>query len=144
MICAYLELDSETFIHNRQNGEKTIAYQIDPILVLIPTPKKGQIIENMTKELAVMLLEWLFPAAVEKIKDNKETVKIPRNEFQALYHYVIEDYLLMEHNIDFEDFIQTVMFHKIIKDDTDELAVMIVEAETDLLRFFEDSFIDSD
>ena len=74
MICTYLDIDFESFLHYRPNGDLTIYYMMDPIQFMIPVPKKSKVIEVMEKDLAAQLLEWLIDQTVQKFKDNAEVV----------------------------------------------------------------------
>lgn len=79
------------------------------------------------------------------MKDNQEVVKVRRSQFQPLYHFVIEDVLWMEYNIDFEDFKQTIMNYGVLVDEDEYgLVKMIYDADKDVENFFSDKFIDSD
>jgi hypothetical protein len=71
---------------------------------MIPTPKTSEVIELMEKDLCRDLLKHFITGASKKIKDNQEIVKIKRVQLQPLYHFLIEDMLWMDHDIDFEDF----------------------------------------
>ena len=76
----------------------------------------------MEKELCSELLQVIITASSKKIKDNKETVKIKRNQLQPLYHFLVEDMLWLDYGIDLEDFKQTVMHHKILSENKYALA----------------------
>ncbi len=105
MICTYLNISPENFLRNRPNGEPTIVDQYDPVQFMIPTPKTSHVIETMDKNLCAEILRWVVPTASKKIKDNIETVKnVSRNQMQAVFHFLIEDMLWLEHDIDFEDY----------------------------------------
>ena len=111
MICTYLELDFVPFIYQRTPEEPTIVEYIDPIQFMIPTPKTSKVIDVMEKDLCRDLLKHIISVSSKKIKDNQEVVKIKRNQLQPLYHFLIEDMLWLDYDIDLEDFKQTVMFH---------------------------------
>jgi hypothetical protein len=78
---------------------------------MIPTPKTSKVIDVMEKDLCRDLLKHIITVSSKKIKDNQEVVKIKRNQLQPLYHFLIEDMLWLDYDIDLEDFKQTVMFH---------------------------------
>ena len=111
MICTFLELDFVPFIYQRTPEEPTIVEYIDPIQFMIPTPKTSKVIDVMEKDLCRDLLKHIITVSSKKIKDNQEVVKIKRNQLQPLYHFLIEDMLWLDYDIDLEDFKQTVMFH---------------------------------
>lgn len=103
MICAYLELDQTSFIYKRPNGEPTIVDNLDPIQLMIPI-KKSRAITTIPKELSVDIMRDLIASTVKKLKDNEESVKLRHNQFQFLYHFLLEDLLWIKYDIDFEDF----------------------------------------
>lgn len=78
MICTYLELDFQPFIHQRQNEEPTIVEYVDPIQFMIPAPKTSKVIDVMEKELCQDLLKHFVTFASKKIKDNQEIIMIKR------------------------------------------------------------------
>lgn len=49
--------------------------------------------------------------------------------------------LMVEHELDFEDFKQTVMFYGILNEDDYRLATMIENADEDLHNFFSKKFV---
>ena len=71
-------------------------------------------------------------------------MKIKRNLFQSLYHFVIEDMLWMEHDMDFEDFKETVMFHGILQEDDYKLLNLIDAADHEIHAFMADRLSESD
>jgi len=111
MICTFLELDYQPFIYKRPNEEPTIVEYLDPVQFMIPSPKISKVIDVMEKDLCRDLLKHFVVAASKKIKDNQEVVMIKRNQLQPLYHFLMDDMLWIEYDIDFEDFKATVMFH---------------------------------
>ena len=55
-----------------------------------------------------------------------------RWQFQAMFHFLMEDWFKYEHDLDFDDFKATVMKHRSLCDANYYLASMIENAEEDL------------
>ena len=96
---------------------------------MIPTPKKSKAIDTLTKERTIEILHWLVQATADMIKDNQELVVMKRWQFQPMFHFLMEDWLKYEHDLDFDDFKATVMKHRALCDANYYLASMIEDAD---------------
>ena len=57
--------------------------------MMIPTPKKAQVIEVMEKSLCSEIIQWLVPETIQILKDKQEHVKLKRYQLQPLYHLLM-------------------------------------------------------
>ncbi len=142
MICTYLELDPQHFLKNRPNGDPTIVDSCDPVQFMIPTPKTSQIIQTMDKNLCKQILSWVIPLSFAKVQENQAKINLKKNQLQPLYHLLIEDLLWLEHELDFEDYKQTVMHHGILDEDNYALVKMIDDTDQEIHNFLADRISD--
>ena len=141
MICQYLELDEDQFLYFRE-GQETIAESLDPVQFFIPTPDSSQAIPDLDKQKSILILNEVFNAASNTIKDYKEhLVDLQRAQLQPLFHTLAEDILWTEFKFDAEDFKQTVMNHHVLTDQG--IVQQIFEIEQDLEEFFSEQFEES-
>lgn len=63
---------------------------------------------------------------------------------QPLYHFLIEDMLWIEFDIDFEDFKSTVMFHQVLSESNYENAQFIEDTDSELHNAMILHFVDTD
>jgi hypothetical protein len=143
MICTYLELKPELFLKNRASGEPTIVDNCDPVQFMIPTPKTSHVIKTMDKNLCMEILRWVIPASFQKVKDHQEIIYLKKNQLQPLYHFLIEDMLWLEHELDFEDYKQTVMSHEILDEGDYALVKMIDETDQEIHNVLADRLSDN-
>ena len=142
MICAYLELDEDMFMHFREGAGPTILEQLDPVQFLIPTPETSKVIPDLERGKTIKILNEILNAGSRTIKEYQSQLGLNRDQLQPLYHILVEDILWTEFRFDFEDFKQTIMSHRILEDPS--IVQQIFEIEQDLSEHFEDDFADLD
>ena len=142
MICEYLQIKPDVFLYNRPNGEPSIVEYQDPIQFMVPAPKRAKVIPTLGK---VQCIETLFSLALtigDIIKDNHELVIMKRWQFQALYHFMMEDQLRFEYDIDFENFKATVLQCSALCDANYYLATFLEDSDIELHTILEKQFTD--
>ncbi|CDW71999.1 UNKNOWN [Stylonychia lemnae] len=142
VVCTYLEINPDQFMYLRDQGSLTILEHLDPIQFLIPVPVSSKIIEELDKTKALTILNEILNAAANAMKENKDIIKVKKEQLQQIYHFLAEDILWMEFGMDFEDFKFTLMHHKVLVDQS--IVSQLSEFNEDLFNFFDGDFYESD
>jgi hypothetical protein len=116
MICRYLELEEEQFIHFREGGLSSIIENMDPVQFLMPTPETSKVLDILDRSKTMIILNEILNAGSKTIKEFKPLFTIQSNQLQPLFHILVEDIVFDEFHFDFEDFKQTIMHHRILED----------------------------
>ena len=61
MVCLYLEIEEDPFIYFRDG--QSILDTIDPVQLMIPTPKSSKAIDKLEKEQSIIILNEILNAA---------------------------------------------------------------------------------
>jgi|LauGreDrversion4_2_1035121.scaffolds.fasta_scaffold482527_2 hypothetical protein len=109
---------------------------------MIPAPKKSKPIADLGKDKCIEILLSLVQMIADIIKDNAELAIMKRWQLQPLCHFLMEDQLRVEFEMDFEDFKASVMKHRVLSDANYYLASMIEELDQDLHQVLEKQFTD--
>ena len=76
MVCRYLELDEEQFIHFREGGISSILENLDPVQFLMPTPETSNVIETLERSKSMIILNEVLNAASKTIKEFKSQLDL--------------------------------------------------------------------
>ena len=71
MLCRYIELDEEQFIHFREGGISSILQNMDPVQFLMPTPETSKVIQGLERSKTIIILNEVLNAASKTIKEFK-------------------------------------------------------------------------
>eukprot|EP00347_Sterkiella_histriomuscorum_P007607 403348266 len=143
IICTFLEIDPDQFMYFRDAGSDiTIIDHLDPVQFMIPLPKNSKVIEGLDKPRASVILNEVLNAASNAFKDYKDLIQVKKDHLQGLYHFLIEDILWVEFQMDYEDFKRTVINHGILADQS--IVSQISEIFEDLNAYYESHFYESD
>lgn len=82
----------------------------------MPTPNSSSPLEDLARDRAITILNEILNAASNTLKEHKAFIKVRKDQLQYIFHFLAEDILFDEFNIDFEDFKSTVILHKILED----------------------------
>lgn len=134
-----------------RDGEMpTILDILDPIQCFIPAPNSGKTIEELVedKKKVVEILASALQMAQNMMKNFVDTLLShqadmnldPSQVIQPLLLLLLEDILEIEHQIDFEDFKQTVIQMRILEDQL--MINQISEVIGDITEFYADKFDD--
>ncbi len=69
ILCTYIDLDPELFMHFREGAGPTILETLDPVQFLIPTPETSKVIPDLERTRTIKILNEILNAGSRTIKE---------------------------------------------------------------------------